>query len=217
MPRKVTIKRKYPKRNPQTGRRSLSQRYDKEKALKVAAKRHQAYVLFSQEATQVEVARHLGISVGTAHGWHKQYQLKIARKVARRPDFFDQILEHTFAELDILREQSKELWSIIAENKPRGEPGTEDYEPGSPGIVISAIAALHKNNAQRQQLKRLLDTRIEITTKVEMARQRQNRILRFMEENLCPHCADLLKEQFENEFAEITARDKQLRDLSRRG
>lgn len=200
-----------PLRDPNTGRKRRS---GKPKATKKSIlRRHKAYVLFAHGASRTEVASELDITWRTAHRYWGAYQSRLKKRVAENADYFDKILDHTFEELDILRDQAAILREVIKESRQRGIPGDDSFEPGSPGLRIAAIRELHKNNQQRMQLKRLLDQRIEITTKVTMARERQNRILRFMENNLCQRCAPVLEEQFTKEFEEMVAADKELTNL----
>ncbi len=165
--------------------------------------RHAAYKLFAKGWSTSEVREELDISVHMSQVYLRGYRLSLQRRVTENPDFFDKVLSHTFEELQILKDQAKLLTDLISEHRPQGKLGDEEYEPGSPGVVISAMAQLHRNNEQRQRMKRLLDQRIEVTTKVEMARARQNRILQFMEQHLCTRCSQILANKFEKEFNEM--------------
>lgn len=154
-------------------------------------KRAQACRLFSEGYMPRDVAEKVEVSYRTAIVYQKFYQKKMQRAVIRNKDFFDKVVEHTLQELDVLAGQAKWIKEIA-----------EDEEEPS-GVRISAFSQLRWINEQRQKLKRLLDQKVEITHKVEEIRVRQDRIINFMEDELCPVCIDRMRDFFQKEVDAI--------------
>lgn len=163
-------------------------------AVRLGARRERAFDLFKRGWTNVEVAREVDISPGTASRYRKIYDNQIKDAANANPEMLRDVLGNTLrslGELDAIRKDAAERYLAATTDAARAQ------------FLKIRLSA----QEQRSRLFGLLGVKGEFVLHVQTVKARQDKLLEFMSEHLCPADRDKLEEfiirEFQDELAEL--------------
>lgn len=156
--------------------------------MRLGARRQRAFELFTEGASNVEVARSLQVSPDTAGRYRKLYEEKIESQAAANPHLLRQVLPNTIKALEELEKVRAYAWERARSTE-------------SDTIRAQMMNVILKAQDQRAKLFGLMGVKQEALAFTMQVQKQQERLIQYMKENLCPADRIALDEFIVAEFA----------------
>lgn len=160
--------------------------------LRLGARRQRAFELFTEGASNVEVARALQVSPDTAGRYRKLYEERIEQQAASNPHLLRQVLPNTIKALEELEKVRAYAWERARSTE-------------SDTIRAQMMNVILKAQDQRAKLFGLMGVKQEALAFTMQVQKQQTRLIEYMQRELCPADRVKLEEFIISEFADYLA------------
>jgi len=165
-------------------------------SLSLRERREQAFRMYEQGYTPTEVAKELRVSRATAHTYKKKYEESIEEEARLHPGLMRDVLANTIRSLRELDRIRADAWKRLNEKRVHKYVECPDCgsdfdvvvrEPASDQSRVQYHNVLIRAQEQRAKLFGVLGVKQEVFVMITQVKLVQDRILNFLQNNLCPH------------------------------
>lgn len=146
--------------------------------LSLHERREKAAKLFSRGASNTQVSKELNVHPDTARRYREEYESDLITSARNNPQMLTDVLLNTMRALDELDQVRAEAWEMYEDAL------TEDGEPRH-SVRQTYLKTILTAQEQRAKLYGLFGVKAEFFAHVQNVRIVQQKLLQFMQENLC--------------------------------